>query len=163
MIVQCVEEYSSVYFGKLKLECSLEATKFYQSHLAAILRKKLLATSIKLVKYFNQLSIPEFARAGAVATKSIILSQGQSTCLNSGPYEKMKFTMEVLLRKLLVPVSVKNGVINLENDFQICSEGDILTPNQSSLLKLFGHKLANFNVKLIASWHKDKEGRIIHH
>ncbi|KII61530.1 mRNA turnover protein 4 [Thelohanellus kitauei] len=75
-------------------------------------------------------------------------------------YDQLKFTMQPLLRKLKLPASVNQGIIHLDETVEVCKEGDIITPEQSSILKLFGHKIATFKINLIASWHKDKGGKI---
>ena len=53
--------------------------------------------------------------------------------------------------------TLKKGVIHLLKPFTICSAGDLLTPEQAKLLKLFQRPLAQFQIKVKAQWNKKSE------
>jgi len=64
-------------------------------------------------------------------------------------------SMEVLLRtKLGLKTLLKDGVIQLLVDTQICKKGDVLTPEQCHLLELFGVKMADFRISVDCGWCK---------
>lgn len=42
--------------------------------------------------------------------------------------------------------------------WQVCKEGKVLDANQASILRVFGYKMATFNLKLLASWNSEGEG-----
>lgn len=83
----------------------------------------------------------DFARAGFKATRDVEVKAGPITGEPSSSYEP--------LRKLLLPVKLNKGVIELENDHRICRKGEVLTPEQAQSLKFFNIKLAEFRVKLL--------------
>ena len=60
--------------------------------------------------------------------------------------------MEPMLRKLGMPTFLVQGVVTLREDYTVCSEGDVLTPEQCQLLKCFHVVSAKFKVAVIASW-----------
>lgn len=44
------------------------------------------------------------------------------------------------------------GVVTLLADFVVCKAGDVLTPQQAALLRVFEVKMAVFRMKLIGRW-----------
>jgi hypothetical protein len=44
------------------------------------------------------------------------------------------FSMTEPLRKLGLPVELKNTVVSLYQDHQVCAKGDVLTPEQARIL-----------------------------
>ena len=53
--------------------------------------------------------------------------------------------------------TLKKGVIHLLKPFTICSAGDLLTPEQAKLLKLFQRPLAQFQIKVKTHWNTKSE------
>ncbi|XP_065910215.1 mRNA turnover protein 4 homolog [Dysidea avara] len=100
-----------------------------------------------IVSLFKSATIPEFARAGCVATEDVNLS--------AGPLEQFIHSMEPQLRQLGLPTTLKKGVIVLLSDHIVCKKGDTLTPEQARLLKLLNFTMAEFKVCLEAVWTKD--------
>lgn len=47
------------------------------------------------------------------------------------------------------------GVPTLDVPHKICEQGKNLTPEQSQLLKLLGHKTVEFKIKLLGRWGKE--------
>lgn len=47
------------------------------------------------------------------------------------------------------------GVVTLIQDYEVCKEGQILTPPQAKILELLDRPLATFKLILKASWTKD--------
>ena len=44
------------------------------------------------------------------------------------------------------------GVVTLLSDYEVCKEGDVLTPEQARILKLFGYEMAEFKVTIKYMW-----------
>uniref|UniRef100_A0AC34QLK5 Ribosome assembly factor mrt4 n=1 Tax=Panagrolaimus sp. JU765 TaxID=591449 RepID=A0AC34QLK5_9BILA len=100
-------------------------------------------------KLLNDFVDTDYARAGQVVDETITLE--------AGLLPQFPFSVEPQLRKLGLPVKLEKGEIHLIKDFPVCSEGDKLNPEQAKILKLLGHKLAEFRVKLLARW-SEKDG-----
>lgn len=60
--------------------------------------------------------------------------------------------MEPQLRQLGLPTTLKKGVVTLLSDYEVCKEGDVLTPEQARILKLFGYEMAEFKVTIRYMW-----------
>ena len=106
----------------------------------------------ELKSALSQARAPDFARTGSPAPDTVTLAAGP--LLRDG--EPLPHSMEAFVRKLGLPTSLKNGVVVLERETTICREGEPLTSDQAHLLKLFGMKLADFSVSLLASYSKGK-------
>ena len=50
---------------------------------------------------------------------------------------------------------MNRGVPTLDVPHKICEHGKKLTPEQSQLLKLLGHKTVEFKIKLLGRWEKE--------
>eukprot|EP00301_Raphidiophrys_heterophryoidea_P023893 c7596_g1_i2.p1 GENE.c7596_g1_i2~~c7596_g1_i2.p1 ORF type:complete len:275 (+),score=89.84 c7596_g1_i2:44-868(+) len=103
------------------------------------------ASKEDVAKFFNEYSVEDFARAGSVAPQDVMLAAGPLDAVPS---------MEVLYRKLGLPTELKNGVVILRDEHYLCRRGDPINVEEAKLLKLFGHKLANFSIKLVCSLSK---------
>ncbi len=64
-------------------------------------------------------------------------------------------------RKLQLPLKLKVGILELEEDYTVCKEGEVLNPEQAQLLRLFGRKLATFRIQLIARWRNGEVTRLV--
>jgi mRNA turnover protein 4 len=92
---------------------------------------------------------PEFARAGSVATSQVDLAEGFDTL---APFPH---SMETQLRKLGLPTLLHDGKIRMLANHVVCREGDVLTADQSQLLKFLGIRMAKFHVGIKAYWDKE--------
>ncbi|XP_032087817.1 mRNA turnover protein 4 homolog [Thamnophis elegans] len=101
-------------------------------------------TKDEVIKWFSQFRETDFARAGNKATLTV--------SLDMGPLEQFSHSMEPQLRQLGLPTALKKGVVTLLSDYEVCKEGDILSPEQARLLKLFGYAMAEFNVVIRSMW-----------
>jgi len=54
--------------------------------------------------------------------------------LESGPLNDFPYSMEPQLRKLGLPTALQRGVINLTQDYTVCTKGSVLTPEQVQIL-----------------------------
>eukprot|EP01136_Pigoraptor_vietnamica_P006957 Opistho-1_new@40558 len=93
--------------------------------------------------WFSSFSEVDFARSGGKATKTVTLNKGPLTFPHS---------MEPHLRSLGLPTQLKNGVVQLLQDFTVCKENETLTPDQAKILKLLQMPLAVFQIELEAVW-----------
>ena len=50
---------------------------------------------------------------------------------------------------------MNRGVPTIDVPHKICEQGKKLTPEQSQLLKLLGHRTVEFRVKLLGRWEKE--------
>nr|CAH8868376.1 unnamed protein product [Trichobilharzia regenti] len=86
----------------------------------------------------------EFSRSGTLSEQTVRIT--------AGPLQKFPHTMECVLRQLGLPVKLVRGVVHLERDHLVCTKGDVLSPEQCRILKLFQHEMSEFRVGLIAVW-----------
>ncbi|KAH9590182.1 mRNA turnover 4 [Schistosoma haematobium] len=56
-----------------------------------------------------------------------------------------------------MPVKLVKGVVHLEREYLVCRRGDVLSPEQCRILKLFQIEISEFRVGLLAVW-TDGEG-----
>ncbi|KAL7534089.1 hypothetical protein ACHAXR_005627 [Thalassiosira sp. AJA248-18] len=101
-------------------------------------------------KYFAQLAVEDFARSGAVAPRTVMLTQEQ--------VETHPVNMVEQFRKLGMPVEVKNGrvaFIGERGEWEVCREGKELSVEQCKILVHMGVKLAVFKIGLECRWEKD--------
>ncbi|KAM4014710.1 mRNA turnover protein 4 homolog [Anomaloglossus baeobatrachus] len=101
-------------------------------------------TENEVREWFDQFKETDFARAGNKATYGVVLDEG--------PLEQFTHSMEPQLRQLGLPTALKKGVVTLLSDYEVCKEGDTLTPEQARILKLFGYQMAEFKVSIKSMW-----------
>ena len=95
-------------------------------------------------EYFKNYSSKDFARAGAVASKTIVLQKGTEA------FENYSFAMEPQLRQLGLPTKLVRQKITLLKDMTIAEEGKRLSSEECKILKHLGYKLAEFKLNVIA-------------
>lgn len=91
----------------------------------------------------------QYARSGVLAEDTVQINQG--------PLPQFQHDQEPMLRSLGMPTTLNMGVVELLTDYVICRAGDILTPEQCRLLKLFNHKLVDFQMRAKCVWTKKTE------
>jgi len=97
-------------------------------------------TEEEVRQFFADYSVPDYARSGFLASETVTIPAGKLT--------QFSHSLEPHLRSLGLPVSLKNGIIELSNDYTICQKDKRLTPEQARLLKLFEVKMSRFVVVL---------------
>lgn len=99
---------------------------------------------VKVIEYLTKVNIPDFARSGGIANKDVELK--------AGPLEQFPGSMVENLRLLGLPLQLKNGVIQLLDDFKVCEKNKILTPEQAKILVHLDLKMAHFKIQLLCKW-----------
>ncbi|RKU41744.1 mRNA turnover and ribosome assembly protein [Coniochaeta pulveracea] len=114
-----------------------------------------------ITDYLTSLSPVDFARAGAKATRTVVIPPG--VLYSTGgqvPAEHdvpVSHTLEPELRKLGMHTRMVKGRVVLGDEGQIqgytvCKEGETLDSRQTRLLKLFSICLSEFRIKVLAYW-----------
>lgn len=101
--------------------------------------------------YFANLAIEDFARAGQVSPRTVVLSKAQ--------IETHPVSMVEQFRKLGLPVEVKNGrvaFIGGREEWEVCKKGNELNVEQCKILVHMGIKLAVFRIELLSCWEKEE-------
>jgi mRNA turnover protein 4 len=108
------------------------------------------------------LTSTDYARAGTPATRAFLIPAGTVYSTGGETSEDadvpLSHSLEPELRRLGVPTSLVKGRISLQNEYEVCKEGQTLDSRQTRLLKLFGVATAEFRVELVAVWEKEVEG-----
>lgn len=123
-----------------------------------------------VTSYLEGLSPVDFARAGTVATRDVVIPRGMLYSTGGVVAEAddvpMAIALEPELRRLGMPVRLLRGKVVLEeapengeghvNDaaegYVICREGQTLDSRQTRLLRLFGICLSEFRIETLAYW-----------
>jgi mRNA turnover protein 4 len=97
--------------------------------------------------YFYNLAEDDFARAGAVAPRKVVVTQDMVATHPVSMVEQF--------RKLGLPVEVDNGRVAFvggKTEHTLCKDGETLSAETCKALTHFGIKLAEFRVRLICRW-----------
>ncbi|MCJ1437892.1 mRNA turnover 4 [Xylographa pallens] len=109
--------------------------------------------------YFAGFHPLDYARAGTTATRTFVLPAGvlYSRGGEIAVEEDMPLahSVEPSLRKWGVPTRLVKGRVELEGEYVVCREGEVLGSGQATLLKMFGVATAEFGVELKAYWVKE--------
>ncbi|XP_059251487.1 mRNA turnover protein 4 homolog [Mustela nigripes] len=95
-------------------------------------------------EWFTKYAKVDFAPAGNKATFT--------ATLDPRPLEQFPHSMEPQLRQLGLPTALRRGVVTLLSDHEVGKEGDVLTPEQARVLKLFKYEMAEFKVTVKYMW-----------
>lgn len=101
--------------------------------------------------FFSNWVEPDFARAGFTAPRDVMVTNDM---LAHHPVSMV----EQQFRKQGLPVKIHNGKIVLldgKQEYRLCKEGEVLSPEKCKTLTHFGIKLSEFRVKLVCHWSKD--------
>ena len=146
---------SRLFLGKNKvtqLALGKSAEEEYQDNLQHV--AKLVSGSVGLLatdrsreeveRWFEDFEVDDYAKAGFVAQTDLRVEPG--------PLTQFEVSMCATLRKLGLPIQVKNGKLELLDDFVLSKRGKGLSVEQAKVLVHFGIKLVKFKVKLMACW-----------
>ncbi|XP_016373875.1 mRNA turnover protein 4 homolog [Sinocyclocheilus rhinocerous] len=121
-----------------------KVSKFLRGEVGVLFTNK---TKDEVQEYFSNFKEVDYARAGNVATMAMTLDEG--------PLEQFPHSMEPQLRQLGLPTALKKGVVTLIKDFEVCKEGDTITPEQARILKLFGIEMVEFKISIKCMWNSE--------
>ena len=97
----------------------------------------------EILSFFKNYKSLDYARSGFTATETFVIPKGEMPFAHSMMEE---------FRKLRLPVEMKNGVINMREEYTVCKEGKVLTPEQCRILKLYAKPMAYFMLTPRACW-----------
>lgn len=103
-------------------------------------------------KKITEFEVEDYAQAGQKATYSVFLQKGQDALKDHS------HSMETQFRKLGLPTKLNFQKIELEQDVYVCKIGTVLSVEQAKLLKLLGHKMSKFTLRVLV--HRAKKGKI---
>lgn len=101
-------------------------------------------------EFFANFSEPDFARAGYVAPREVIITNKD---LANHPVSML----DQQFKKQGIPAMIENGKIILTNNDEehvLCKKGETLNPEKCKALVHFGVKLCDFRVNLVCRWAK---------
>uniref|UniRef100_A0A2I3HMB4 Ribosome assembly factor mrt4 n=1 Tax=Nomascus leucogenys TaxID=61853 RepID=A0A2I3HMB4_NOMLE len=135
-------KHSRMFFGKNNLWSSRGGvSKRLRGEVGLLFTNR---TKEEVNEWFTKYTEMDYARAGNTAAFPV--------SLDPGPLEQFPHSMEPQLRQLGLPTALKRGVVTLLSDYEVCKEGDVLTPEQARILKLFGYEMAEFKVTVKYMW-----------
>ncbi|KAI4280130.1 MAG: hypothetical protein L6R38_004676 [Xanthoria sp. 2 TBL-2021] len=112
-----------------------------------------------MLDYLSAFHPVSYARAGTIASYSFTLPSGMLyTRGGEIPITEdvpLAHSLEPTLRKLGLPTRLEKGRVMLDEEFQVCKEGEVLGSGQTTLLKMFGVAMAEFGVEVRAWWVKE--------
>jgi mRNA turnover protein 4 len=129
----------------------------------------LLFTSRKpaeIESYFTNYAVLDYARAGVTALRGFVIPRGELRthfAVEGGEDDPIPISQEPYLRKLGVPTRLVKGKVMLEEveaedeseeGYVVCKAGETLDSRQTTLLKIFGIRMAEFRVSPRAVWEK---------
>ncbi|XP_056590720.1 mRNA turnover protein 4 homolog [Triplophysa dalaica] len=121
-----------------------KVSRFLRGEVGVLFTNK---TKEEVKEYFSNFKEVDYARAGNQATMAVTLDEG--------PLEQFPHSMEPQLRQLGLPTALKKGVVTLIKDFEVCKDGDTLTPEQARILKFFGIEMAEFKLSIKCMWNSE--------
>lgn len=126
-------------------------------------------TPSEVEDFFSTRTERDYARASTVADEGFTIPFGELTTkygVEGGQDDPLPMNVEPTLRKLGVPTKLVRGKVVLEegaeegfgigsDGYVVCKEGDTLDSRQTTLLKIFGVRMAEFRVQLRAFFEKE--------
>ena len=158
---------SRLFFGKTKVMAKALGTTEADEHAPGLHKlSKFLAGSVGLLlsnrepgevlEWFEGFSEVDFARAGGEATRTFTVPAGvvHSTGGEQAVEDDVPLphSLEATVRKWGMPTRLDKGKVVLDSEYTVCTEGKVLSSDQTALLKLFGVATAEFRVQVLAHW-----------
>jgi len=101
-------------------------------------------TKAQVVEFCRSFSVPDYARSGFVSKQTVRVAEG--------PLPQFSHAIEPHMRQLGLHTSLRRGIVHLDKETTICEKGKPLTPENARILKLFGHRMADFRISVKAVW-----------
>lgn len=109
-----------------------------------------------ILEYFGGYAPLDYARAGTVATRTFTVPAGtvhsRGGEIAAEEDLPLPHSLEVNVRQLGMPTRLVKGKVELEGEYTVCREGEVLSSAQTALLKTFGVAMAEFRVAVKAYW-----------
>ena len=128
----------------------------------------------EIEEYFARYVEIDYARAGTVAADTFVIPRGvmltTSYGAEVGDEDPLPMAIEPRLRSLGVPTKIVRGKVILEEiadqdenvmdeddegGYVVCRQNDALDSRQTEILKIFGKRMAEFRVGILACYDKD--------
>eukprot|EP00355_Strombidium_rassoulzadegani_P008209 CAMPEP_0168615904 /NCGR_PEP_ID=MMETSP0449_2-20121227/4745_1 /TAXON_ID=1082188 /ORGANISM="Strombidium rassoulzadegani, Strain ras09" /LENGTH=249 /DNA_ID=CAMNT_0008656659 /DNA_START=15 /DNA_END=761 /DNA_ORIENTATION=- len=100
----------------------------------------------------KEFEVEDFAQQGQTATYTVFLQKGTEAL------EGYAHSLEPTFRQLGLPTKLNFQKIELLSDVYVCKLDTELSVEQAKLLKLLGHKMSKFTLKVLV--HRSKKGKI---
>jgi mRNA turnover protein 4 len=97
----------------------------------------------EVTEWFDNYSFEDFADPGTKVDHTITLPKG--------PMFQVEPHLGTYLKHLGLPITFEEGVVTLSCDYEVCKSGSGLKKNQSTILRIVGHK-NTFRICLKAVW-----------
>jgi len=101
----------------------------------------------EVLEWFDKKVEHDFARAGNKATATVVVKEG--------PLTQFSHAIEPHLRHLGLPTKLERGVVTMMKDHTVCKAGQIITPEQASILKKLNVVLSQFYITIKSMWSKE--------
>ncbi|XP_006144951.1 mRNA turnover protein 4 homolog [Tupaia chinensis] len=158
--IRNTRKHSQMFFGKNKVMMVVLGRRpadEYRDNLHQVSKKQrgevgvlfTNCTKEEVNEWFTKYAEMDYARAGNKAAFTV--------SLDPEPLEQFPHSMELQLRQLGLPTALRRGVVTQLSDYETCKEGDVLTPEQARVLKLFGYEMAEFKVIMKYVWDAQSE------
>jgi mRNA turnover protein 4 len=118
-----------------------------------------------VIDYFSSFHPLDYARAGTISPRSFTIPNGivysRGGEVPASEDEPLSHTIEPTLRKLGVPTKLVKGrvMLGMDGGYPVCKAGETLDSRQTTLLKMFGVRLAEFEVDMKVRWSRE-EGEV---
>merc|ERR1712070_894088 len=149
-ILECLDNYSHVYvynMGNVRTGIVKTLRNKFAEDRFVMGKQTVMALGVgrsaEVEPFFRSFREEEYATAGTPATADYELEVGPLG---------FQHTMADPLRKLGLPVMLKNGAIVCEAKHKVCSKGKPLTPEQAQVLKLMDVKMGHVQLELKCVW-----------
>ena len=109
-------------------------------------------TEKEIQAFLDEHHEPDYAKAGTKATYTVFLQKGVESLKDYG------HGMEPYFRQLGLPTKLNMQKIELLADTFVCREGQELSVEQCKILKLLGHQMAQFSLKLLVA--REQKGKV---
>jgi len=100
-----------------------------------------------VLEWFSNKVEHDFARAGNKASSTVVIKKGQLT--------QFSHAIEPHLRQLGLPTKLERGIVTMMRDHTVCKAGQIITPEQASILKKLNVVLSQFYITIKSMWNKE--------
>ncbi|KXS14106.1 hypothetical protein M427DRAFT_99893 [Gonapodya prolifera JEL478] len=111
----------------------------------------------QVTSYFSSFTRRDYLRSPTTAPRTVVLPAGP---LLRGPMSlPLPSTLEAHLRKLGMPTRLVNGQVVLDRDYEVCQEGQPVTPEAAQVLQQMWLEEAEFKIRPVCYWAKDT-GRV---